>query len=116
MSEQVYTNCTNAGPISVYVKDGNVVRIRPLVADENDFTPWTIDADGKAYTSPKKIALSPYIHAQRVRETEFEYYKEHAPALAHEPPASTVCQVVSLSKENMLVEFDIIALKRQINV
>jgi hypothetical protein len=34
MSEKVYTNCTNAGPISVYVKDGNVVRIRPLVADE----------------------------------------------------------------------------------
>ena len=67
MSEQVYTNCTNAGPISVYVKDGNVVRIRPLVADENDFTPWTINADGKAYTSPKKFALSPYVHAERVR-------------------------------------------------
>jgi len=48
---------------------------------------------------------------ERVRETEFEYYKEHAPALAHDPPASTVCQVVSLSKENMLVEFDIIALR-----
>jgi enamine deaminase RidA (YjgF/YER057c/UK114 family) len=111
MSEQVYTNCTNAGPISVYVKDGNVVRIRPLVADENDFTPWTINADGKTYTSPKKFALSPYIHGERVRETEFEYYKEHAPALAHDPPASTVCQVVSLSKENMLVEFDIIALR-----
>jgi len=48
---------------------------------------------------------------ERVRETEFEYYKEHAPALADDPPASTVCQVVSLSKENMLVEFDIIALR-----
>jgi len=48
---------------------------------------------------------------ERVRETEFEYYKEHAPALAHDPPASTVCQVESLSKENMLVEFDIIALR-----
>jgi len=67
MSEKVYTNCTNAGPISVYVKKGNVVRIRPLVADENDFTPWTINADGKAYTSPKKFALSPYVHAERVR-------------------------------------------------
>jgi len=48
---------------------------------------------------------------EQVRETEFEYYKEHAPALAYDPPASTVCQVVSLSKENMLVEFDIIALR-----
>ena len=48
---------------------------------------------------------------EAVKETEFEYYREHAPALAENPPASTVCQVVSLSKENMLVEFDIIALK-----
>jgi 2-iminobutanoate/2-iminopropanoate deaminase len=48
---------------------------------------------------------------EQVRETELEYYNEHAPDLAHDPPASTVCQVVSLSKENMLVEFDIIALR-----
>ena len=25
MSEEVFTNCTNAGPMSVYVKDGKVV-------------------------------------------------------------------------------------------
>lgn len=48
---------------------------------------------------------------EAVKDTEFEYYREHAPALADDPPASTVCQVVSLSKENMLVEFDIIALR-----
>ena len=46
-----------------------------------------------------------------VKETEADYYREHAPALAQDPPASTVCQVASLSKENMLVEFDITALK-----
>lgn len=44
-----------------------------------------------------------------VKETELEYYRTHAPALAENPPASTVCQVVSLSKEDMLVEFDITA-------
>jgi 2-iminobutanoate/2-iminopropanoate deaminase len=48
---------------------------------------------------------------EAVRETEFQYYREHAPALAENPPASTVCQVVSLSMEDMLVEFDVIALK-----
>jgi len=48
---------------------------------------------------------------EAVKQTEFEYWKKHAPALAEEPPASTVCQVVSLSKPNMLVEFDIIALR-----
>ncbi|MEE9418726.1 MAG: molybdopterin-dependent oxidoreductase, partial [Desulfatiglandaceae bacterium] len=67
MSEQVFTNCTNAGPISVYVRDGKVVRIRPLVAEANDFTPWTIEANGKKYTPPKKFALSPYVHAERAR-------------------------------------------------
>jgi hypothetical protein len=36
MSEQIFTNCTNAGPISAYVRDGKVTRVRPLVADEND--------------------------------------------------------------------------------
>ncbi len=46
-----------------------------------------------------------------VKKTEFEYYSEHAPSLAEEPPASTVFQVVSLSKVNMLVEFDIVAVK-----
>ena len=67
MSEQVFTNCTNAGPISVYVKDGKVVRIRPLVADERDFKPWTIEADGKKYSPPKKFNLSPYVHGERMR-------------------------------------------------
>lgn len=48
---------------------------------------------------------------ETVKQTEYEFYKKHAPTLAEEPPASTVWQVVSLSKPNMLVEFDIIALR-----
>ena len=48
---------------------------------------------------------------EAVKTAEFDYYRKHAPALAEEPPASTVFQVVSLSKPNMLVEFDIVALK-----
>jgi molybdopterin guanine dinucleotide-containing S/N-oxide reductase-like protein len=67
MSEQVFTNCTNAGPVSVYVKDGKVTRIRPLVADENDFKPWVIEADGKQYSPPKKFCVAPYVHAERRR-------------------------------------------------
>ncbi len=50
-------------------------------------------------------------HYEIIKQAEFEYYQKHAPALAEEPPASTVYQVVSLSKENMLVEFDVTALK-----
>jgi enamine deaminase RidA (YjgF/YER057c/UK114 family) len=51
---------------------------------------------------------------ETVKKTEFEYWQEHAPALAEEPPASTVCQVVSLSKPNMMVEIDIVALRGDI--
>lgn len=46
-----------------------------------------------------------------IKQAEFDFYKEHAPGLYAEPPASTVWQVVSLSKPDMLVEFDMIALR-----
>jgi 2-iminobutanoate/2-iminopropanoate deaminase len=46
---------------------------------------------------------------QAMRDAEFAYYQKHCPNLAEDPPASTVVQVVSLSKPNMLVEFDAIA-------
>ncbi|MBW2138516.1 MAG: molybdopterin-dependent oxidoreductase [Deltaproteobacteria bacterium] len=67
MAEQVFTNCTNAGPVSVYVRNGEVVRIRPLVAEDKDFRPWKIEAGGRTYSPPKKFNLSPYIHAERDR-------------------------------------------------
>ncbi|MBN2061587.1 MAG: RidA family protein [Deltaproteobacteria bacterium] len=46
---------------------------------------------------------------EAVKQAEFDYYAKYAPSLVNEPPAGTVCQVVSLSKSNMLVEFDVIA-------
>jgi len=67
MAEQVFTSCTNEGPITVYVQDGKVVRIRPLVADEKDFKPWAIEAGGKSYSPPKKFNLAPFVHAERIR-------------------------------------------------
>ncbi len=67
MSEQVFTNLTNAGPVFVYVRDGKITRIRALDADEADFKPWTIEADGKTYTPPKKFNLSPYVYGERQR-------------------------------------------------
>ncbi len=64
---KVYTNCTNSGPISVYVDKGKVVRVRPLVAEDKDFKPWTIDADGHRYTPEKKFNLGPYVLTERNR-------------------------------------------------
>jgi trimethylamine-N-oxide reductase (cytochrome c) len=67
MSEKVYTNLTNSGPVTVYVKDGKIVRVRPLVVADGDMRPWTIEAGGKEYSPWKKCTLSPYIHAERRR-------------------------------------------------
>lgn len=65
--EQVFTNLTNGGPISVYVRDGKIVRIRPLQVSEEDYKPWTIEAGGKSYSPPKALRLSPPAHAERNR-------------------------------------------------
>jgi molybdopterin guanine dinucleotide-containing S/N-oxide reductase-like protein len=67
MAERVFTNCTNCGPVSVYVKDGEVVRVRPLVAKDEHFRPWTIEAGGKSYSPPKKFNLAPFVHGERRR-------------------------------------------------
>jgi 2-iminobutanoate/2-iminopropanoate deaminase len=44
-----------------------------------------------------------------MRQTEREYWAKNAPALLEDPPASTFMQPVSLSRPNMLVEIEVIA-------
>ena len=53
--EKMYCNMTGGGPVSVYVEDGVVTRVRPLQIPEEDFPdPWEIKAsDGKTYSPPK---------------------------------------------------------------
>ncbi len=67
MTVQVFTSCTNAGPISVYVEDGKVVRVRPLAALEEDFRPWTIVDGPRSYSPPRKFNLAPYVLTERDR-------------------------------------------------
>ena len=67
MSEQIFTNCTVGGPISVYVKDGKIVRVRPIVIDEKDFKPWTIEAKGKRFSPPRQVKLASYVAAERTK-------------------------------------------------
>ena len=45
----------------------------------------------------------------RMRKTEAEYYLKHAPSLAEDPPASTVCQA-HFEKPEYLVEIDAIGI------
>ena len=70
MSEQVFTNLTNCGPVSVYVKDGS--RDPDPSAGRRRrgrFRPWVIEADGKKYSPPKKSNLAPMVHAERRAST-----------------------------------------------
>ena len=68
MTEQVFMNATIAGPVSVYVRDGKIVRIRPLQVDGQDLKPWTIeDTRGAKYSPPKKLKLGPYVMAARTQ-------------------------------------------------
>jgi len=65
----VYTNLTTGGPISVYVEDGKIIRIRPLQVPEADYPKaWTVvDRNGKKYSPPKAMRISQNILAERNR-------------------------------------------------
>jgi len=60
MSEEVFTNCTVGGPISVYVRDGKITRIRPLGIDEGDLKPWIIEVGSKKISPHQKVTLAPF--------------------------------------------------------
>ncbi|MBW2610716.1 MAG: molybdopterin-dependent oxidoreductase, partial [Deltaproteobacteria bacterium] len=68
MKESHFTNNSCGGPISVYVKDGKISRIRPMAIDKNDMKPWTItDANGKKFSPPPKVTIQPYVMSERTR-------------------------------------------------
>ncbi len=51
----------------VYVEDGVITRMRPIVFDESDAASWTIDARGKKYTPPRKTTLQSWEVPERQR-------------------------------------------------
>lgn len=55
-----YTTNTNGGPMFVYVKDGRIVRMTPIMFDKEDAPSWTIKARGKSFTPWRKSTLSPH--------------------------------------------------------
>ncbi len=56
-----YVNNTNGGPVFVYVKDGRIIRITPIIFDEQDGESWTIKARGREFTPPRKGSVNPYV-------------------------------------------------------
>ncbi len=65
--EQVFTNCTGGGPVFVHVKDGKVIRIRPLVLDESDAPSWTLQARGYQFKPERKACIAPFTLTERAR-------------------------------------------------
>ena len=68
MAEQVFTNCANGGPILVYVNDGKITRVRPLVFSEGEQVPtWEFEARGRRFSAPRKVTLAPFTFTERPR-------------------------------------------------
>ena len=66
--EKVFANMTGGGPVSVYVENGRITRVRPLQIPEEEFPkPWVIEADGRKYSPPKAFKLSPPVHGEKNR-------------------------------------------------
>ena len=68
MTEKVFIQCTVGGPVRVYVEDGKIVRMRPIIFDDSiDAPSWVINARGRNYTPPRKTTLQSYIIPERTR-------------------------------------------------
>ena len=67
MAEQSFVNCTSGGPIRVHVEDGKIVRVRPLVFDDDDAASWSLEVDGEEYTPPRKACVAAFSLTERAR-------------------------------------------------
>jgi len=65
--EEIFTQCVVGGPVFVYVKNGRITRIRPLVFDETDAEVWEIEARGKKFSPPRKTTIAPYALTEKAR-------------------------------------------------
>ncbi|MBP2651275.1 MAG: athL 1 [Firmicutes bacterium] len=67
MSEKVTTMMTGGGPVKVYVQDGVIRRVCPLVLNDTDAKSWTINARGHSFSPPRKTTVAPVILTERQR-------------------------------------------------
>ena len=65
--EKVFTNLTNGGPVQVHVKDGKIIRVRPLVFDDSDAASWTIDVDDRTFSPLRKACVAPFTMTEKAR-------------------------------------------------
>ncbi len=67
MPEKKLTQCTVGGPVWVYVKDGEITRMRPITFNDKDAPSWTIEAHGRKFSPPRKTTLQSWLVPERTR-------------------------------------------------
>ena len=65
--EKVFTNLTVGGPVQVHVKDGRIIRVRPLVLEEEDAASWIIDVNGQEFSPFRKACVAPFTMTEKAR-------------------------------------------------
>ena len=62
--EKIFTSMVGdqAGgtPVFVHVKDGRIIRVRPMIFKDEEAKPWSIKAGGKVFTGPKRASGGPW--------------------------------------------------------
>ena len=67
-TEKIFVNCTSGGPIFVHVREGKIIRVRPLIFDANkDAKSWTIKIDGNIFCPPRKACISSFTLTERMK-------------------------------------------------
>ena len=68
MSEKVLNQNSNGGVLSIHIKDGKIIRVRPMQIDPDELKPWKIVAsNGKTYSPPKKVTANSYALTEKQR-------------------------------------------------
>jgi molybdopterin guanine dinucleotide-containing S/N-oxide reductase-like protein len=68
MPEQVFVQCTVGGPVRVTVRDGKIIRMRPIIFDDKEDAPsWVVSARGRKFSPPRKTTLQTYEIPERTR-------------------------------------------------
>jgi len=64
-----FTTLTNGGPLFVDVKEGRIIRVRPIEFDKHDAPSWTMKARGREFKPWHKATVAP--HALAVKSVVY---------------------------------------------
>ena len=72
-------------PVFVHVKNGRIIRIRPMTYGEDEAKPWSIKVGNKVFTPPKRANAAPFDMSARRRVYNPERVKYPLKRVGYEP-------------------------------